>query len=86
MLSLAHTGISVDSAVLRVDRELAGKTVGCNPAHRAALIAMAATIPDEAVAETAPQEASFTHHPPLAGDAAAAVAVLSRTLAPRAFM
>ena len=80
VLSLAHTGIPVDSAVPQVDRELAGKTAGCNPAHRVAPIAMALTIPDEAVAETAQQEASLTHHHPLAGDAAAAVAVLCRAL------
>ncbi|TVS14540.1 MAG: ADP-ribosylglycohydrolase family protein [Planctomycetaceae bacterium] len=80
VLSLAHSGIPVDSAVLHVDRELEGKTAGCNPAHRAAPIAMALTIPDETVAETARQQASLTHHHPLAGDAAAAVAVLCRTL------
>ena len=79
VLSLAHAGIPVDSAVAHVDRELEGHTAGCNPAHRVAPIAMALTIPDEAVAETALQEASLTHHP-LAGDAAAAVAVLCRAL------
>ncbi len=80
VLSLVHSGIPVDSAVLQVDRELQGKTAGCNPAHRAAPIAMAFTIPDGAMAETARQEASITHHHPLAGDAAAAVAVLCRAL------
>lgn len=80
VLSLAHSGISVDAAVLQVDRELAGKTAGCNPAHRVAPIAMALTIPDEALADTALQEASLTHQHPLAGDAAAAVALLCRAL------
>jgi len=80
VLSLAHAGIPVDSAVIRVDRELEGHTAGCNPAHRVAPIAMALTIPDEAVAETALQEASLAHHDPLAGEAAAAVAVLCRAL------
>jgi len=80
VLSLARAGIPVDSAVAHVDRELEGHTAGCNPAHRVAPIAMALTIPDEAVAETALQEASLTHHHPLAGDAAAAVAVLCRAL------
>ena len=80
LLSLAHAGIPVGSAVSHVDRELAGHTAGCNPAHRVAPIAMALTIPDEALAETALQEASLTHQHPLAGDAAAAVAVLCRAL------
>ncbi len=80
VLSLAHSGIAIDSAVLHVNRELAGKTAGCNPAHRVAPIAMALAIPDERMAETARQEASLTHHHPLAGDAAAAVAVLCRAL------
>lgn len=80
VLSLAHAGIPVDSAVAHVDRELEGHTAGCNPAHRVAPIAMALTIPDEAVAEMARQEACLTHHHPLAGDAAAAVAVLCRAL------
>jgi ADP-ribosylglycohydrolase len=80
VLALALAGVPVDSAVTCVDRELDGQTAGCNPAHRVAPIAMALTLPDEVVAETALQEASLTHHHPLAGDAAAAVAVLCRTL------
>lgn len=85
VLSLAQSGIPVDAAVLRVDRELAGMTAGCNPAHRAAPIAMALLIPDAAMAETARREASLTHRHPLAGDAAAAVAVLCRALIRGAF-
>ncbi|WP_200196281.1 ADP-ribosylglycohydrolase family protein [Halorhodospira abdelmalekii] len=80
VLSLAHAGTPADSAVTQVDRELDGLTAGCNPAHRVAPIAMALTIPDESVAEAALQEAALTHHHRLAGDAAAAVAVLCRTL------
>ena len=80
VLSLANSGIAIDSAVAHVDRELEGRTAGCNPAHRIAPIAMALTITDEAVAKTALQEATLTHHHPLAGDAAAAVAVLCRAL------
>ena len=52
VLSLANSGIAIDSAVAHVDRELEGHTAGCNPAHRIAPIAMALTIPDEAVAKT----------------------------------
>jgi ADP-ribosylglycohydrolase len=58
-----------------LDDQAGGMTAGCNPAHRCAPLAMAPFVPDEELAERALQEARLTHHHPLAGDVAAAVAV-----------
>lgn len=80
VLELAAEGLSADAAARQVDRELAGRTAGCNPAHRVAPLAMAAFLPDSKLASLATVEASLTHRHPLAGDAAAAVAVLCRAL------
>ena len=83
VLELAAEGLSADAAAWQVDRELAGRTAGCNPAHRVAPLAMAACLADEALGGLAQAEASLTHRHPLAGDAAAAVAVLCRALVRR---
>lgn len=80
VLALVDGGLPFEDAAHRVDDEARGLTAGCNPAHRAAPIAMSASIPDAAVATSAIAEARRTHRHPLAGDAAAAVAVLCRAL------
>ncbi|OPY89739.1 MAG: ADP-ribosylglycohydrolase [Syntrophaceae bacterium PtaU1.Bin231] len=76
----AATGLTYEKAAIQVHRECGEQTAGCNPAHRCAPIAMAASIPDELVGMAAQEEAMLTHRHPLAGDVAAAVAALCRAL------
>jgi len=64
----------------QVDRERGGLTAGCNPAHRAAPLAMLAALPDAELAGAARTEAALTHAHPLAGDVSAAVVLLARAL------
>jgi ADP-ribosylglycohydrolase len=73
-------GIPVAQAVQQADQELKGHTAGCNPAHRTVPLAMASFLPDDALVAAAQEEALLTHAHPLAGDVAAAVAVLCRAL------
>ena len=80
VLEQVACGVPADKAVAQADRDLGGQTAGCNPAHRAAPLAMAPFLADDALADFARQEAALTHAHPLAGDVAAAVAVLCRAL------
>jgi ADP-ribosylglycohydrolase len=80
VLSLIDGGMDAVEAVERVHDQAGGLTAGCNPAHRCAPLAMAQFLPDEELAGCALREARLTHHHPLAGDVAAAVAVLCRAL------
>jgi ADP-ribosyl-[dinitrogen reductase] hydrolase len=80
VLERVACGVPVDKAVAQADRELGGQTAGCNPAHRAAPVAMAAFLADEILGDCAVQEAALTHAHPLAGDVAAAVVGLCRAL------
>jgi ADP-ribosylglycohydrolase len=80
VLERVACGVPVDKAVAQADRELGGQTAGCNPAHRAAPLAMAAFLADEILGDCAVQEAALTHAHPLAGDVAAAVVTLCRAL------
>jgi len=73
VLERVACGVPVDKAVAQADRELGGQTAGCNPAHRAAPLAMAAFLADEILGDCAVQEAALTHAHPLAGDVAAAL-------------
>ncbi|WP_041042983.1 ADP-ribosylglycohydrolase family protein [Paramagnetospirillum magnetotacticum] len=70
-------GVPWDDAVTCVDRELGGMTGGCNPAHRAAPLAMARISTDGLVIE-AHREASFTHKSEIAASVSAFVVVLCR--------
>jgi ADP-ribosylglycohydrolase len=79
-LELVAGGLEVSAAVEQTDRESGGLTAGCNPAHRAAPLAMAQAIPDERLGECARAEAALTHRHPLAGDVSAAVTGLCRAL------
>jgi ADP-ribosylglycohydrolase len=63
-----------------VDRERGGMTAGRNPAHRAAPLAMLASLPDPRLGAAARTEAALTHAHPLAGDVSAAVVILARAL------
>ena len=80
VLERVACGVSVDKAVAQADRELDGQTAGCNPAHRAAPLAMAAFLGDDVLADCALREAALTHAHPLAGDVAATVVGLCRAL------
>jgi ADP-ribosylglycohydrolase len=80
VLALSVCGVSLKQALVRADQEARGMTAGCNPAHRAAPIAMSGAIEDSQLAWAARKEAALTHRHPLAGDVAAAVVVLCRAL------
>jgi ADP-ribosylglycohydrolase len=80
VLELVAGGTSTEEAVSQVDRESGGLTAGCNPAHRAAPLAMLRALADERLAECAREEAALTHRHPLAGDVSAAVVELCRSL------
>ena len=80
VLSLAASGLPFDQAATRVDQLTGGMTAGCNPAHRAAPLAMCAALPDDGLARAALAEALLTHRNRLAGDVAAAVVCLCRAL------
>ncbi len=73
-------GVPPLEAVLMTHQELQMRTAGCNPAHRAAPLAMSAHLPDDELPMLARQEARLTHWDPLAGKVSAAVVVLCRSL------
>lgn len=79
-LELMAAGMSPSKASAQVHREFGGKTAGCNPAHRSSPLAMLASLADNDLPDCAITEARLTHHDPLAGDVAAAVTVLCRSL------
>jgi ADP-ribosyl-[dinitrogen reductase] hydrolase len=73
---LMASGMPASEASAQVHRELGGRTAGCNPAHRSSPLAMLATLADGDLPDCAVTEARLTHHDPLAGNVAAAVAAL----------
>jgi ADP-ribosylglycohydrolase len=79
-LALVAAGMPASEATAQVHRESDGKTAGCNPAHRSSPLAMLAAIADAHLAACALAEARLTHHDPLAGEVAAAVNQLCRSL------
>jgi ADP-ribosyl-[dinitrogen reductase] hydrolase len=79
-LELMAAGTPVAEATAQVHREFGGKTAGCNPAHRSSPLSMLTAIADEDLAACAMIEARLTHHDPLAGEVAAAVNGLCRTM------
>ena len=72
--------MSPSEASAQVHREFGGRTAGCNPAHRSPPLAMLASLADDNLPACAVAEARLTHHDALAGDVAAAVTVLCRSL------
>jgi ADP-ribosylglycohydrolase len=80
VFELISFGVEPGDAVAQVDREFGGLTAGCNPAHRAAPLAMCSFIADDDLSVTAVQEAKLTHEHALAGDVSAAVVMLCRAL------
>jgi ADP-ribosylglycohydrolase len=79
-LELLAMGMPPSAATAQVHRELGGKTAGCNPAHRSSPLALLALIADDDLPGCALAEARLTHHDPLAGEVAAAVNKLCRSL------
>ena len=76
---LVNSGMTFDEAAKKTHDEFGGHTAGCNPAHRAAPLAMM-DLPLDQLANYAISEAQLTHYHPLAGDVSAAVVVLCRSL------
>jgi ADP-ribosylglycohydrolase len=77
---MAAAGMEMTRAALRVHEETGGMTAGCNPAHRSTPLAMCAAIPTDDLPAACAGEAALTHVHPLAGDVAAAAAMLCRSL------
>jgi ADP-ribosyl-[dinitrogen reductase] hydrolase len=68
-----------EEAVRIAHEKLGGNSGGCGPVHRAAApLALCRHIPTSQLAEAAIREARLTHFDPVAGDFAAAVALLIR--------
>jgi ADP-ribosylglycohydrolase len=80
VLTLVDGGIGYERAAVQVHEDTGGMTAGCNPAHRSAPLAMACVLDDADLAAAAMSEAGLTHLHPLAGDVAAAVVSLCRSL------
>jgi ADP-ribosylglycohydrolase len=79
-LALLATGMPPREATAQVHREFGGMTAGCNPAHRSPPLAMLAAIADEDLTAFAKAEAGLTHHDQVAGEIAATVNKLCRSL------
>ena len=73
-------GATTQEAVVQAHENLGGQTAGCNVAHRAPALAVTLDTDLQGLVEAAKADAALTHYDPLAGDVAAAVAVLCRTL------
>jgi ADP-ribosyl-[dinitrogen reductase] hydrolase len=79
-LELLAGGMETEEVSAQVHREFAGRTAGCNPAHRSSPLAMLCSLTDDDLPGCAIREARLTHHGSLAGDVAAAVNILCRSL------
>jgi ADP-ribosylglycohydrolase len=79
-LELLAAGTPLADATAKVHREFGGKTAGFSPAHRSPPLSMLAAIADQDLAGCAMTEARLTHDDPLAGEVAAAVNNLCRSL------
>ena len=80
VFTLLAEGMPVQKATAQVHREFNGMTAGCNPAHRSPPLSMLAAIADKDLAACAMAEAGLTHFDPMAGEIAAKVNRLCRTL------
>jgi ADP-ribosylglycohydrolase len=69
-------GATTEEAVLHAHETLGGQSAGCNPAHRAPALAVTLDADISGLVEAVKADAALTHYDPLAGDVAAAVAVL----------
>ncbi len=73
-------GATTADAVAQAHEMLDAQTAGCNPAHRAPALAVTLDRDIQGLVEAVKADAELTHYDPLAGDVAAAVAVLCRML------
>jgi hypothetical protein len=73
-------GATTEEAVLHAHETLGEQSAGCNPAHRAPALAVTLDTDLQGLVAAVKADAALTHHDPLAGDVAAAVAVLCRVL------
>jgi len=80
VLKLLDEDTPIEKAVAQVHREMGQKTAGCNPAHRAGPLAMAAFLDSSKLMHYGALEAAITHWDPMAGEVAGSVVVLSRAL------
>jgi ADP-ribosylglycohydrolase len=76
----AKAGVTFPAAARAVHERCRGMTAGCNPAHRCAPLALAATLQTEKLGAAAREQARLTHLHDLAGDAAAVIVILLRDL------
>lgn len=79
VFQLVEQGMDFAKASEQVDFELSGRTAGCNPAHRAAPLAML-DVSDKVLIDIVIQEAKLTHWHPLAADVSVATVLLCRKL------
>ena len=79
VFELVNKGMSFAKASEHTDYEMGGRTAGCNPAHRAAPLAML-DVSDEKLINITIQEAKLTHWHPLAADVSVATVLLCRKL------
>lgn len=80
VFSLVDSGLSFTRASWIVHERLGGLTAGSTPAVRCVPLAMFLPLADDQIADFAKADAALTHHSPLAGDVAAAVAMACRML------
>jgi ADP-ribosylglycohydrolase len=80
VFALVDSGLSFYEAAQQVHVETGEQTAGCNPAHRSAPLAMMPDLNVQELADYARKEAMLTHHRPLSGEVAAAVAVICHEL------
>ena len=80
VFTLLTEGMPVQKVTAQVHREFNDMTAGCNPAHRSPPLSMFAAIADNDLADSAMTEAGLTHYDPMAGEIAATVNKLCRSL------
>lgn len=73
-------GMSIEEVVISVDQRAQGMIAGCNPMHRAIVLACCMDIPENELLNIARQEAKLTHYHHLAGDVSATTVLLCRKL------
>jgi ADP-ribosylglycohydrolase len=80
VFKLIDSGMGPSAAVETTHGAFRGNSAGCGPAHRNSVIAACTAIQTDNVPDAARAEALITHLDPVAGDAAAVVALLCRCL------
>ncbi len=73
-------GLGHRESIMQAHLQSGGQSAGCNPLHRCAPLAVAGFITDDDLPGVVRADAALTHHDPIAGDVAAAGALLLRGL------